>query len=126
MQQFDQSQLNEFALKNADFELHFSKQTPAVNAAPVITTPKAAPVLPTIQAPLVGVVYLAAAPDQPVYKKVGDHVAVGEVVCVIEAMKMMNEVKSELSGTVAAILVDNEAMVDYHQALFEITPDTAD
>ncbi|MFL2029760.1 acetyl-CoA carboxylase biotin carboxyl carrier protein [Loigolactobacillus zhaoyuanensis] len=127
LQQFDQSSLNEFALKDADFELRFSKHAATPTTASV-GTPAPLPAAPTtttnslIKAPLVGVIYLSASPEQTVYKKVGDQVVAGEVVCIIEAMKMMNEVKSEVSGTVTAILVENEAMVDYHQPLFEITP----
>lgn len=125
LQQFDQSSLNEFALKDNNFELHFGKQSGAV-VKRAATLPSAATNTDTttIKAPLVGVVYLAAAPEQPVYKKVGDHVAAGEVICIIEAMKMMNEVKSDVSGTVTAILVENEAMVDFHQSLFEIDPES--
>lgn len=75
----------------------------------------------TIKAPLVGVIYLKPSPDQPAYKKVGDHVSAGEVVCVIEAMKMMTEIKSKVAGTISKILVENEEVVEYDQPLFEVT-----
>ncbi|WP_203648617.1 acetyl-CoA carboxylase biotin carboxyl carrier protein [Secundilactobacillus yichangensis] len=75
----------------------------------------------TIKAPLVGVIYLQPSPDKPAYKKVGDHVSAGEVVCVIEAMKMMTEIKSKVDGTISKILVENEEVVEYDQPLFEVT-----
>ncbi|GAX02725.1 acetyl-CoA carboxylase, biotin carboxyl carrier protein [Secundilactobacillus pentosiphilus] len=74
-----------------------------------------------IKAPLVGVIYLQPSPDKPAYKKVGDHVSAGEVVCVIEAMKMMTEIKSKVDGTISKILVENEEVVEYDQPLFEVT-----
>lgn len=74
-----------------------------------------------IKAPLVGVIYLQPSPDKPAYKSVGDHVSAGEVVCVIEAMKMMTEIKSKVDGTISKILVENEEVVEYDQPLFEVT-----
>ncbi|MFT8702429.1 Acetyl-CoA carboxylase, biotin carboxyl carrier protein [Oenococcus oeni] len=74
----------------------------------------------TINSPLVGVAYLQANPDAEPYVKVGDQVKAGDVVCVIEAMKMMTEIKSSVSGTVAEILIDNESMVDYDQPLIKV------
>ncbi|MDN6967914.1 acetyl-CoA carboxylase biotin carboxyl carrier protein [Oenococcus sp. UCMA 17063] len=74
----------------------------------------------TIDSPLVGVAYLQANPDADPYVKVGDQVKAGDVVCVIEAMKMMTEIKSSVSGTVAEILIDNESMVDYDQPLIKV------
>ncbi|EJO00881.1 acetyl-CoA carboxylase, biotin carboxyl carrier protein [Oenococcus oeni] len=74
----------------------------------------------TINSPLVGVAYLQANPDAESYVKVGDEVKAGDVVCVIEAMKMMTEIKSSVSGTVAEILIDNESMVDYDQPLIKV------
>ncbi|AVI94738.1 Acetyl-CoA carboxylase, biotin carboxyl carrier protein [Oenococcus oeni] len=74
----------------------------------------------TINSPLVGVAYLQANPDAEPYVKVGDQVKAGDVVCVIEAMKMMTEIKSSVNGTVAEILIDNESMVDYDQPLIKV------
>lgn len=76
-----------------------------------------------VKAPLVGIVYLQPSPDKPQYKKVGDHVQKGEVVCLIEAMKMMTEIKSTSSGTITEILVANEEVVEYDQPLMTIIPD---
>ena len=77
---------------------------------------------PQIKAPLVGIVYLQASPDRPPYKKIGDHVEKGEVVCAIESMKMMTEVKSDISGTISEINVANEEVVEYNQPLFTVMP----
>lgn len=76
-----------------------------------------------IKAPLVGIVYLQASPDKPQYKKPGDHVKKGEVVCMIEAMKMMTEIKSEFTGTIDKILVSNEEVVEYDQPLITVIPE---
>ncbi|MDF7639533.1 acetyl-CoA carboxylase biotin carboxyl carrier protein subunit [Lactobacillus sp. ESL0791] len=85
--------------------------------------PQAAANVTQIKAPLVGIVYLQASPEKPQYKKVGDHVKPGDVVCVIEAMKMMTEIKSEVSGTISKMLVSNEEVVEFDQPLIEVTPD---
>lgn len=74
-----------------------------------------------ITAPLVGVVYFAPNPDKPPFKKQGDKVKKGDVVCVIEAMKMINEVKSEVSGTISNVLVKDGSMVEYGQPIFQVT-----
>lgn len=74
-----------------------------------------------IKAPLVGVIYLQPSPDKPAYKQVGDTVQVGEVVCVIEAMKMMTEIKSKVAGTITSILVENEEVVEFDQPLFKVS-----
>lgn len=73
-----------------------------------------------ITAPLVGTFYSSPAPDQPPFVKVGDIVAEGDVVCIIEAMKFMNEVNSEVSGKVAEILVKDGELVEYGQPLIRI------
>ncbi len=76
-----------------------------------------------ITAPIVGTFYAAPAPDAASFVKVGDHVSAGTVLCIIEAMKLMNEIEAETSGTIADILVRNEEPVEYGQALFRIDPD---
>ena len=94
--------------------------TPEVADQPVKHSSKNEPRGAQIKAPLVGTVYLQSKPDQPPYVKVGSHVNKGDVVCVIEAMKMMTEVKSEVAGTVSVINVDNGELVECQQPLFEI------
>ena len=80
----------------------------------------AAPEGRTVDSPIVGVVYLAPAPDAPQYKHIGDTVAVGDVLCIVEAMKIMNEIKSDVAGTVTEILVGNQQVVEFGQPLFRI------
>lgn len=74
-----------------------------------------------VRSPIVGVAYLSPSPDEPAFKKVGDQVAVGETLCIIEAMKVMNEIKSEVSGTITEVFVTDEQVVEYHQPLFRIS-----
>lgn len=73
-----------------------------------------------VKAPIVGTFYQSASPDKPPFVKVGDKVAKGDVICIIEAMKFMNEIQSEYDGTVAEIMVENEEFVEYGQELFRI------
>lgn len=73
-----------------------------------------------ITAPIVGTFYAAPAPDAPPYVKVGDRVKAGQVLCIIEAMKLMNEIKAEVAGTVKQVLVENGQPVEYDQPLFVI------
>lgn len=73
-----------------------------------------------ITSPIVGTFYKSQSPDKPPFVKVGDKVKVGDVLCIIEAMKVMNEISSKFDGEVVEILVDNEQMVEYNQPLFRI------
>ncbi len=105
-------------------------------AAPVGTTPdkksasgteattetKPAANLLEIKSPMVGTFYRSASPDKPPYIKVGDTVHSGQPVCMIEAMKLFNEIESEISGTVIKIMVEDAAPVEYDQVLFLIEP----
>ena len=89
-----------------------------------LTETKAAPAsnLLEITAPIVGTFYASASPDAPVFVKVGDKIEAGKVLCIIEAMKLMNEIEAETSGTIAEILVKNEEPVEYGQVLFRVSP----
>ena len=73
-----------------------------------------------IKAPIVGTFYASSAPDKPAYVKVGDTIAEGDTLCIIEAMKFMNEVPSEVSGTIAEILVKDGDFVEFGQELFRV------
>lgn len=73
-----------------------------------------------VNSPIVGVIYTAPSPDQPAFKKVGDKVTIGETLCIIEAMKLMNEIKSEVDGTITEILIEDEQVVEFNQPLFRI------
>jgi acetyl-CoA carboxylase biotin carboxyl carrier protein len=75
-----------------------------------------------VTAPIVGTFYGSPAPDAAPYVKVGDRVQVGTILCIIEAMKLMNEIEAEVAGTIAEVLVSNEDPVEYGQTLFRIEP----
>ena len=75
-----------------------------------------------IKSPMVGTFYRAPAPDAPPFAEVGQDIEVGQVVCILEAMKLMNEIKSEVAGRIAEVLVDSGAPVEYGQPLFVVEP----
>ena len=135
MEQFEDSTARELELTDGDFHLRLSKNraakaspapveaTPSpasVAPAPTSAAPQAAEVAQTIKAPLVGTVYLQPKPGAKPYLQVGQQVNAGDVVCVIEAMKMMTEVKSQVAGTVKAVLVEDEQLVEVDQPLFTV------
>ena len=78
--------------------------------------------LVAIKSPMVGTFYGSPSPDAPAYVKIGDQISPGNVVCIVEAMKVFNEIKAEVSGTIAKILVSNEAAIEYGQELFLVRP----
>ena len=75
-----------------------------------------------IKSPIVGTFYRSASPEKPPYLKVGDRVEVGTVVCIVEAMKLFNEIESELSGKVIKVLIEDASPVEYDQPLFLVDP----
>ncbi len=75
-----------------------------------------------IKAPIVGTFYRAAAPEAPVYVNVGDKVRKGQVVCIVEAMKLMNQIESDVDGTVIEVLIENGTPVQFGQELFRLGP----
>ena len=96
---------------------------PAVAAAPLAAgepAEAAAPAGKTIDSPMVGTFYRKPAPDSPNFVEVGDTISEGQTICIIEAMKVMNEIKAETSGTVTAINVDEATPVQFGDALFSI------
>ncbi len=95
---------------------------PAPAAAPAAPAPAANPGGITITAPMVGTFYRSSSPESPVYIQEGDLVAPGKTVCIIEAMKLMNEIKAEISGKVVKVLVENAQPVEYGQPLFVVEP----
>jgi acetyl-CoA carboxylase biotin carboxyl carrier protein len=90
---------------------------PAVSSVPAATTE---PVGPTINSPMVGTFYRAASPTDKPFISIGDSVDENSNVCIIEAMKVMNEIKAELRGTIARVLVEDGKPVQYGQPLFEL------
>lgn len=97
-----------------------------VASAPAATTTAAAPPvnnnLITIKSPMIGTFYRSAGPDKAAFVNVGDEVATGKVVCIIEAMKLFNEIESEVSGKIVKVLVDDASPVEYDQPLFLVEP----
>jgi acetyl-CoA carboxylase biotin carboxyl carrier protein len=78
--------------------------------------------LVTIKSPMIGTFYRSPGPDKPSFVNVGDDVSVGKVVCIIEAMKLFNEIESEVSGKIVKILVDDASPVEYDQPLYLVEP----
>ena len=142
---FNESNMTEFHLSNEEFEVQFSKReeypqvvsntvAPVANvASPVEAAPvsvfssaetQEAPQVATdakyITSPIVGVVYLQSSPDADPFVQVGKQITSNDTVCIVEAMKIMNEIKSDFNGEVVEVLVENGQMVDFGQKLFAI------
>ena len=131
----ENSSLTQFTIKDGDLKITMSKldHPPVVAAgAPVMAAQmSAAPVAVDaakeeeeeqlfITSPIVGTFYSAAAPDVPAFVKVGDQVKNGQTVCILEAMKLMNEIQAEYDCEIEAVLVSNEQKVEYGQPLFRV------
>jgi acetyl-CoA carboxylase biotin carboxyl carrier protein len=94
-------------------------------AAPVASAPSAAPAadnLITIKSPMIGTFYRRASPDKPLLAEEGTEVSAGKVVCIIEAMKLFNEIESEVKGTIVKVLVEDASPVEFDQPLFLVQP----
>ena len=143
---FNESNMTEFHLSNEEFEVQLSKReeypqvvsnavapvanvaSPVVEVAPVNAassaeaqeTPQVATDAKYITSPIVGVVYLQSSPDADPFVQVGKQITSNDTVCIVEAMKIMNEIKSDFNGEVVEVLVENGQMVDFGQKLFAI------
>ena len=142
---FNDSNMTEFHLSNEEFEVQFSKReeypqvvsnavAPVANvASPVEAAPVSVPSSAETQeasqvatdakyitSPIVGVVYLQSSPDADPFVQVGKQITSNDTVCIVEAMKIMNEIKSDFNGEVVEVLVENGQMVDFGQKLFAI------
>ena len=107
----EDSSLNEFTYKDKDVKITMSKlDHPPVEEEESLF----------ITSPIVGTFYSAAAPDVPAFVKVGDQVKAGQTVCILEAMKLMNEIQSDYDCEIEAVLVSNEQKVEYGQPLFRV------
>lgn len=143
IQDLENSSLREFELSDGDFSLHLSKNENAALPAAVAPAPAANSIAPevqeasapavepfkkaakpelTINAPLVGTVYLRPNPDAPAFKSVGDRVVAGEQVAIVEAMKLMTPVKSEIAGVITEILVEEDQVVEFDMPMFRVDP----
>lgn len=139
------SGVNEVAIEQEDFKITIkTNQSPtvitAIAPAPAPVLPAAAAALPTIveskpavaaeddskyvtiKSPMIGTFYRSSSPDKPSFVNVGDEFGVGKVICIIEAMKLFNEIESEISGRIVKVLVDNASPVEYDQPLFLVEP----
>ena len=144
LEMLDQSNVNELSLETDTYKLKLKKQGDgvvvsqhdAVAAVPVqqkvVETAQKPAVVPevmeekddtvTINALMVGTFYSRANPEKPAFVKVGDQIEVGQVVCILEAMKLFNNLNSEIAGTVVEILVADGDLVEFGQPLFRIRP----
>jgi len=93
---------------------------PAPTPAPAKTNDESKYI--TIKSPMIGTFYRTPSPDKPVFVNVGDEIKQGKVLCIIEAMKLFNEIESEVSGKIVKVLVDNATPVEYDQPLFLVDP----
>ena len=98
------------------------QEVPVAAVATPVEAANSGVVLTEVIAPIVGTFYSSASPDSPPFVKEGDKVQAGQVLCIIEAMKLMNEIEADVSGTIAEILVRNEEAVEYGQVIFTIDP----
>lgn len=145
-----QSGLNEVNIETKELKLHVKREpdqkvlksaapqmmaAPAAVAAPAAPAPVTTPAAPSaaaapvgnnlieIKSPMIGTFYRSANPDTPPLVSVGDKITKGQTVCIIEAMKLFNEIESEVSGTIVKVLAENATPVEYEQTLFMVEPD---
>ncbi|WP_118950229.1 acetyl-CoA carboxylase biotin carboxyl carrier protein [Taibaiella helva] len=93
-------------------------QAPATPAAPAAEASNAI----TIKSPMIGTFYRSPGPDKPSFVNVGDEIRPGQVICIVEAMKLFNEIESEVSGRIVKVLIDDATPVEYDQPLFLVEP----
>ena len=128
MSEFDQSNVTKMKVEIDDLKIELEKESEKVEyVKPLEKENKMVSEVNTkestgtpVKSPIVGVFYSANSPESDPYVTVGKTVKKGDIVCIIEAMKVMNEIKAPCDGTVTSILVENEALVEYDQALMVI------
>jgi acetyl-CoA carboxylase biotin carboxyl carrier protein len=147
-----QSGLNEVDIETKELKLHVKREpdqkiikgaapvvaaTPMAVAAPVAAPVAAAPAAAApkaeapaagkktvdIKSPMIGTFYRSSNPDSPPFASVGDKITKGQTVCIIEAMKLFNEIESDVSGTIVKVNLENSSPVEYDQVLFVVEPD---
>ncbi len=135
----------EISIRTKKFSKHVAPQMVSaapmlsMQSAPVPAAPEAAPAAPVakeskadapadtanlleVKSPIVGTFYRSSSPDKPAFVKVGDTIAKGDVVCIVEAMKLFNEIESEVSGTIVKVCIEDASPVEYDQVLFLVEP----
>lgn len=148
----NKSNLSELTIEEKDFKVTIKQKEEIIQQtvisgqfqqAPMVSAPQPAPQIAapssgtpaaskpladeaskyvTIKSPMIGTFYRKPSPDKPLFVEVGDEVTPGKVVCVIEAMKLFNEIESEIKGKVVKILVEDQSPVEYDQPLFLVDP----
>jgi acetyl-CoA carboxylase biotin carboxyl carrier protein len=147
----NKSNISELTIEQGDFKITIKQEhtvyqpAPVVAPMPVMTpaagmiaaapvaeqnivaekkpvAPEAATSYQTIKSPMIGTFYRSPAPDKPVFVNVGDEIKPGQVLCIIEAMKLFNEIESEVKGRIVKVLADDSTPVEYDQPLFLIEP----
>lgn len=134
----NKSNISEVTIKDREFEITIKQQGVATEAqyiaapiyqappAPVVAAAPAAPVensnTITIKSPMIGTFYRSSGPDKAPFVGIGDEIKVGQVLCIVEAMKLFNEIESEVSGRIVKVLVDDASPVEYDQPLFLVEP----
>ncbi len=137
IQLLDQSSVHEMELETSDFKLSLKKEAQPTVSAPIMQTQAFAPPAPqvneqteepthekasyrTITSPMVGTFYSRPAPDKEAFVNVGDRVESGQIVCILEAMKLFNDVEAEISGEIVEVLVADGDLVEFGQPLFSV------
>ena len=141
------SPLDEVSIETSDLKISVKRHGQVVMAAAPVSAPPVAIAAPapvavasqpvaapapqpvaentnylTIKSPMIGTFYLTPSPDKPMFVEIGDEITAGKTVCIIEAMKLFNEIESEISGKIVKILVANATPVEYDQPLFLVEP----
>ncbi|GAA0811257.1 acetyl-CoA carboxylase biotin carboxyl carrier protein [Colwellia sp. D2M02] len=134
----EESGINELEISEGEESVRISRGGTMVQAAPVMhaapaapapvasaPAPAAAPEAPVltghiVRSPMVGTFYASASPDAPAFAEVGNHVNAGDTLCIVEAMKMMNQIEADKSGVIKEILAQNEDAIEFDQPLFII------
>lgn len=145
------SSLSELTIEEGEFKITLKQKdnvvAPAYVSAPMVAAPMTAPAVAapapaptpaapaqptgggedtskyiTIKSPMIGTFYRRPAPDKPLYVEVGDEVNPGKVVCIIEAMKLFNEIESEVKGRIVKVLAEDQTPVEYDQPLYLVDP----
>tara|TARA_B100000809_G_scaffold43797_1_gene38122 strand:- start:86 stop:532 length:447 start_codon:yes stop_codon:yes gene_type:complete len=134
----EESGINELEISEGEESVRISRgavvmqQAPMMQAAPMQQAPMAAPVAAPaevaapvitghiVRSPMVGTYYASASPDSPAFAEIGKHVNAGDTLCIVEAMKMMNQIEADKSGVIKEILAQNEDAIEFDQPLFII------
>lgn len=134
----EESGINELEISEGEESVRISRggtvvqAAPMMQAAPIAAAPAAAPAVAAapaaapalsghlVRSPMVGTFYASASPDAPAFVEVGQHVNAGDTLCILEAMKMMNQIEADKSGVIKEILASNEDAIEFDQPLFII------